>query len=150
MWYLHHTVTLLFYRCIADRIKTLLDLGIKLGVIHHWIQIIKWEEDIEQGIVSMMAPFSVISAIKKPYWSKGRHPVMLCPCLPTVKNCGFGQAWLPLDEAMLFPPIIILVLHVPGTGFQVSCSIAFLGTEVRLSNRLFPESCFLPLKKGLI
>lgn len=50
---------------------------------------------------------------------------------------------------MLISPINILVFHVPGIGFQVSCSIAFLDIEVRLSDQLFPGSCFLPLKKGL-
>lgn len=29
----------------------------------------------------------------------------------TVQSCWFGQAWLPLDEAMLIQP------YVPGSGF---------------------------------
>lgn len=70
-------------------------------------------------------------------------------CYDTVKSCWFGQAWLPFDETMLIPPINILIFHVPGAGFQVSCWIAFLGIEVRLSSQLFPGPCFLPLKKRL-
>lgn len=64
-----------------------------------------------------------------------------------VEACQIGQAWLPFSECVFATAYDFLIIHVPGYGFQVSCSITFLMTEVKLTSMQFPRSSFLTFLK---